>query len=349
METKGLYNSPNWILSGRTVTIVVLIVLPFAYAVSDLLITRSLNGYVTACPARYQPPTNLVFIENDVLVPFKYLLFVLILAFYPPYPFPFSRNIKDYFTRRGYETAVTEYELIKKILYIAVPLLIVTMVTIYIHSLDYSYTNHVTTIIVKNHSVKCLLRTATADKLAWAPIHTISQLVESNQDLFYYLELFLALTVFAAFLKLIFAVSRTQFRLSFAKGCFNLMAERKDEVEKMKYFVMGLNSYNSYLRRQIKLEISDLRKIYSWIASSPIPAKNELVDKVSKVFQKDMFEYEDYTLEPVRCLSRFLDTPESKISLGEESILNKLKSYAAFAVVAIPVLLNALKVAGITK
>ncbi len=348
METKALYNPPNWILSGRTVTIVVLIVLPFAYAVSELLINRSLNAYITACLV-LRTPTNLVFIENDVLVPFRYIVFILILALYPPYPFPFSRDIRDYFTRRGYETAVTEYELIKKILYIAVPLLIVTMVSMYIHILDYSYLKHVTTMIVKNHPVNCVLTTATADRLAWAPIHSISQLVEGNQLLFYYLELFLALTVFAAFLKLIFAVSRTQFRLSFAKGCFNLMAEKKDEVEKMKYFVMGLNSYNSYLRRQIKLEISDLRKIYSWIASSPTSAKNELVDKVSKVFQKDRFEYEDYTLEPVRSLSRFLDTPDSKISLGEESILNKLKSYAAFAVVAIPVLLNVLRVVGITK
>jgi hypothetical protein len=41
---------------------------------------------------------------------------------YPPYPAPFS--IEKYFVKRGFESAVSEFELVRKILYVAVPLLI---------------------------------------------------------------------------------------------------------------------------------------------------------------------------------------------------------------------------------
>jgi hypothetical protein len=41
------------------------------------------------------------------------------------------------------------------------------------------------------------------------------------------------------------------------------MQDAKNEVDEMNFFVMGLNSYNSYLRRKIKLQIKDLKKVYS--------------------------------------------------------------------------------------
>jgi hypothetical protein len=41
------------------------------------------------------------------------------------------------------------------------------------------------------------------------------------------------------------------------------MQDAKNEVDEMNFFLMGLNSYNSYLRRKIKLQIKDLKKVYS--------------------------------------------------------------------------------------
>ena len=60
-----------------------------------------------------------------------------------------------------------------------------------------------------------------------------------------------------------------------------------------------------------------------------------------------MFEYEDYTLEPVRCLYKFLNAPD--IFLTQESLINRLKNIGSFAVVAITVVLSVLKIAGIGK
>ena len=67
----------------------------------------------------------------------------------------------------------------------------------------------------------------------------------------------------------------------------------------MGYLIMALNSYNSYLRRYIKLEIKDIKKIYSKLATLP---DNEKDTHIEKIIQS--FESAD-TLEPLRYLSQF--------------------------------------------
>jgi hypothetical protein len=330
------YSRPNWFLSGKSLTVVALLVLPFIFVITEVLTVHYLLTYSLKCPP-LPYPAGLVFFNAVVLTDFQYFLYILILAFYPPYPLPFSRSIKRYFEIRGYKTAVEEYVLVKNILYVAVPLLIVTMVIMYVHDLDYK--------IVKTSTIRCPEWKSSGEFLKWAPqpVHWMTKVVDDNRDWFGYLRLFLFLIVVAGFLKMLFAVWRPSFRLYFAKGCFSFIEERKDEVERMKYFVLGLNSYNSYLRRQIKLEIGDLKGIYSQVASSPATVKDEVIKRVCKVFEKDTFEFEDYTLEPVRVISSFLKVSGTQTFLTQESLFNKLRNYAGFAIVAIPVLLSVLK------
>ena len=57
------------------------------------------------------------------------------------------------------------------------------------------------------------------------------------------------------------------------------MQKARNEVDEMNFLVMGLNSYNSYLRRKIKLPIKDLKKVYSKIAAAPIEQKNNTFGK----------------------------------------------------------------------
>ncbi|HXV87683.1 MAG TPA: hypothetical protein VD710_01165 [Nitrososphaeraceae archaeon] len=51
-----------------------------------------------------------------------YPVFVVMVLIYPPYPASFS--IVNIFVKRGFESAVSEFELVRKILYVAIPLLI---------------------------------------------------------------------------------------------------------------------------------------------------------------------------------------------------------------------------------
>jgi hypothetical protein len=224
---------------------------------------------------------------------------------YPPYPAPFS--IEKYFLKRGFESAVSEFELVRKILYVAIPLLIFFTVI---------------------ELLKPLFE-------LFVPEEIVSMLTENI--LFYSARAFLFLTVLAAMLKAVFALSRKRFRLYFAKGCLSIAKNSNDEVEKMEYLIKGLDSYNSFLKRHIKLEINEIKKIYSKITT--LPAK-EKIDTVSRIIQS--FESGD-TLEPVRYLSTLHDN-KTELFLAEEPLEKKIKLQVTYAAGIIPVILTVIQI-----
>ena len=163
---------------------------------------------------------------------------------------------------------------------------------------------------------------------------TISLFTENI--IFYSARGFLFLTVLAGLLKMAFALSRKRFRLYFAKGCLSISKNSNDEVEKMEFLIKGLNSYNSFLKRHIKLEINEIKKIYSKITTLPT---NEKIETVNKIIQS--FEYGD-TLEPVRYLSSLKDST-TELFLVEEPLEQKIKLQVTYAAGIIPVILTVIQ------
>ena len=98
------------------------------------------------------------------------------------------------------------------------------------------------------------------------------------------------------------------------------MQKARNEVDEMNFLVMGLNSYNSYLRRKIKLLIKDLKKVYSKIAAAPIEKKNNTFGKFA-LFLWSGEDVDDKTPYPLRELSELLATPETDL-LIEEPLMN---------------------------
>ena len=109
---------------------------------------------------------------------------------YPPYPAPFS--IEKYLIKRGFESAVSEFELVRKILYVAIPLLIF-------------------------FTVIDLLRPLFEQFVSDEIVSMLTNIIVS-----YSARGFLFLTVLAGLLKMVFALSRKRFRLYFAKVVFQL-------------------------------------------------------------------------------------------------------------------------------
>jgi len=221
---------------------------------------------------------------------------------YPPYPAPYSAE--KYFMERGYEVAVTEFNLVKKILYVAVPLLIFFTVINFLQP---------------------FLENFFPAKQFLSPV--------TESIVFYSARGFLFLAVLAGILKMVFALSRKRFRLYYAKGCLSLVKKSKDEVEKMGYLIMGLNSYNSYLRRYMKLEIKDIKKIYSKLATLPDKEKDAAIEKIIESFESGD------TLEPLRYLAQFKDA-DSDVFLVEEPLHEKIKTQVTYAIGIIPVALT---------
>jgi hypothetical protein len=118
---------------------------------------------------------------------------------YPPYPAPISTE--KYFVKRGFESAVSEFELVRKILYFAIPLLIFFTVIEFL---------------------KPLIEQFVSDEV-------VAMFTENI--VFYSIRGFLFLTVLAGLLKAVFALSRKRFRLYFTKGCLSIAKNSNDEVE----------------------------------------------------------------------------------------------------------------------
>ena len=97
-----------------------------------------------------------------------------------------------------------------------------------------------------------------------------------------------------------------------------------------------MNSYNSFLKRYIKLEINQIKKIYSKITTLPT---NEKIETVNKIIQS--FESGD-TLEPVRYLSSLKDST-TELFLVDEPLEQKIKLQVTYAAGIIPVILTVIQ------
>lgn len=294
------------LLSGFQLTIIVLIILPSAVIVSHYFLTEVVINYFKSISTIDTIKQNLEYAKLSVnaFSTFQIVVFVVMVLIYPPYPAPFS--IEKYFIKRGFESAVSEFELVRKILYVAIPLLIFFTVI---------------------DLLRPLFEQFVADEI-------VSML--TNNIVFYSARGFLFLTVLAGLLKMVFALSRKRFRLYFAKGCLSITKVSNDEVEKMEYLIKGLDSYNSYLKRHIKLGISEIKKIYSKIATLPAKEKTDTVNRIINSFESGD------TLEPLRYLSSLHESKE-ELFLAEESFEQKIKLQVTYAAGVIPVILTVIQ------
>lgn len=291
-------------LSGRSLTFIVLLILPSLFVLSIYIVKYVLIDYFISISNPYNVNENVRYARTigNIVSAFQIIVFIVMLIVYPPYPAPYSAD--KYFMTRGFQSAVTEFELVKKILYVAVPLLIF-----------FAAINLIQIVIDPFLHVKGII------------------LPVINTEVFQGARMMIFLAVLAGILKMVFALTRRKFRLYFAKGCLELMKKSKDEVEKMRYFTMALNSYDSYLKRNIDLQFNDVKQIVAKIAMLPAKEKNETMEIVGKGFDSNG------TLEPVRYLATFFEQKEQEL-LVEEPIQKKIKNQLTYAIGIVPVVIT---------
>jgi hypothetical protein len=145
----------------------------------------------------------------NVFSGFQIVVFLVMIIIYPPYRAPFS--IEKYFVKRSFESAVSEFEHVRKILYVAIPLLIFFTVIGFLKPFIEQFVSE-----------------------------EVVAMFKENIE-FYYARGFLFITVLAGLLKAVFALSRKPFRLYFAKGCLSIARNSNDEVEKIEYVIKVLS------------------------------------------------------------------------------------------------------------
>lgn len=123
------------------------------------------------------------------------------------------------------------------------------------------------------------------------------------------------------------------------------MSKEKDDYKKIKYFLMGLNSYNRYLRRKLRLEVQEIFILNLCLQRQP--KKLEIIKSVCDSVEADGV-YTTNILKLAMYLSSLSKIPETELFV-ETATLQKLKPIGTLLAAVIPIIISAIELSkGIT-
>jgi hypothetical protein len=238
---------------------------------------------------------------------FQYSLIIIVVIVYPFYPFVYSKD--NYFKRKGYENVVIEYQTIKKIANI---LLFPFIFSFFLY-------------IVKNQHLYIISVPFIDDTYLWFILITIMVMGSG------------------ALLKMMFFFLRNDYRNFFAKGCFKIFIIMEDEVIKLEYLYLMLDSYNKYLKRSLKIEIKNIDEIYTNILYTWINRKNNsILLSITKSFEGNSLDLLRYLFTTF-----FLGSAIDRFLVKESTngwFLGNLKRFGGYFAVIIPIVISIIEV-----
>lgn len=190
---------------------------------------------------------------------------------------PFRKKTKQFFKEQKYEDSVLKYEYPKQMLYVIIPILIFIIVVSTVLESTLDWENY---FLTKDYFLNSIVA-----------------------------GLGISLMSISAYLILL--LIKKDFKYQFARICFYISKEHTNETEQFKFFMKGVYSLNSYLRRNFKLEIKDVGKIYFKFLSATVENKKSDLKMIIKSFANDD------QLEPLKSMAKLL-----KIEPNEEFIVN---------------------------
>jgi hypothetical protein len=217
--------------------------------------------------------------------------------------------------KRYYMNVVIEYELVRKIILIAVPLFIILTTLSFVEpKVRLSFGVLMDIPLFKNGGTESELLYALLSGL-WA-------------GLFF--------TVSGGLLRMLFWLGRKSFRYNFAKGSAIFCRENQESHAKLEYLMLSLNSYNRFLQRILKLKINELA--LSKIVKSTLNEYRK-IDTVSSYFDS-----ED-TLYPATQLNspELVPTNDEFLVKGKTERSDIIKEWGAVSAALIPLAITVIK------
>ena len=242
-------------------------------------------------PGRYNSQIYPYFI---VLSYFQYSVLIIMFIVYPLFPIIYSSE--KYFQKRGYENTVIEYERVKKIIYYLLPVFVLALLYV---------VHHIVRLPV-NGDLEGILLPQIFQQNSIYTIYT---------DPYVVLRGTLMLVFASALLKTTFLMSKKDFRFYFARGCMRVVSKKEDELEKMRYLIKSLKSYNRYISKELRLKIDDFRIYSKIIATKEI---SESMKLVTEAFEGDK-------LDAINHLSGFLEDHDNQPVVATDSFGNRLQ------------------------
>ena len=229
----------------------------------------------------------------DFVFYFQIFVIIMMLIIYPIFPAIFPT--REYFNRVGNCNAIFEYTILKRTVYVLIPFFVFGFIFLVMQR-----------IYLQN------------------PILEILKFIPSSY-IFYFFIIIIVPSFFivgSALIKILILVSRRQFRYYFAKAYCSILQKSEDDVEKMRYLIGFISSYNKYLRRNLGLQINDLRKIYSKFLSDSNVDRNVIIEEFSSAVKSSN------KLRLIVCLSNLLKIEKTEEFLVRQPLRKRIQDWA---------------------
>ena len=135
-----------------------------------------------------------------------------------------------------------------------------------------------------------------------------------------------------SFIRILILTTKEDFKFYYSKGCCIIISGKEDEFERMKYLLQLLRSYNKYLQQKIKIEINNIKKLYSIILYKGKEERNQIIESICESLENDKFSLAEY-------LTSIHTIPDSEFYV-KTSIFGGLKLIGAIVAGAIPIIIS---------
>ena len=141
--------------------------------------------------------------------------------------------------------------------------------------------------------------------------------------------------IFEVYLRVLPLLTVKRFNFYYAKTLVanSLYEQKEDEVKRIKYLLLGLDSYRKYLRNRLDLDINSA-KVYPKIIALVSEDRNALIKSMYEAFSDDADK-----LKPVICLTTLLNIPAEEI-LVKEHTRDKIKEHSLLFIPIITVIVS---------
>jgi hypothetical protein len=229
-----------------------------------------------------------------------YLVISIVYGFYP-----IRYNAIRYFKDREPQNAVAEYEFVKRIVYIEIPIVVVIAA--------------ITILVVPNYEANPLTNTfsALSNNLIMDPQTILETLKNPHWGIFAPINTF-SYSVTGGIIWLTIQTRKKYFDFYLAKAYFQIIDKKEDPTNKVSCLIRGIKSYDSYLRKSLDLQINT-DEIFSRIIGNVSIDTDKTIKEISEFFNDDYNK-----LKPIKCISNILKIKETEKILNEESLEKKL-------------------------
>ena len=257
-------------------------------------------GYFTLSPSAIYPSSNYVILVTLRAAQVCYLIVII----YGLYPIAFSA---ERFSKKSQTNIVIEFEFTKKCLFVGVPVLVILIIIARLFT--YFQINDE---LLRHYFI----------------VYDLSFAILATS----------ILSVIGALLRIAAYTARKEFRLYLARGYCKIASRKRSSLDKIKYLILSINSYNKFLLRKTKFGIKNIDKIYSDFIGTH--AKNdEILKSISEQLDGQELDLAIY-------LSQIYKVPDTEQFFIKETIVQRLKTAAAFLAAAIPIVISIIRLLG---